>query len=409
MPDIRKVQNNFTSGVLSESADARNDIEKYAGGCKQIVNCIVKVHGGVSNRPGTYHVDEVSEPGRFIEFTYNVEQTYALLFMDEKMRIYKDGGVVVYPSGPNIGLPVEIVTPYAYADLAELTFAQSADVIFFAHSSYLAYSLTRTDHHLWTFAPTPFAPVIAAPTNPSVNEIGFTGGNPDTVEYKISAVSETSEESYPSASVTATTALPWTSGAYVDVTWDTVTDAVRYNIYKNSRGYWGWIGSTEDSGGATETFKDDYIQEDSADGPKEARNPFDSPDNYPGAVGIFQQRLVYGKTNNNPQTIWTSQTGLLNNFSVSYPLKATDAIEGVADTLQMNEIRHFFPLQDLLVFTSGAEILMSAGRNSDGITPTGNLHFTPQSYWGTSYVPPIIAGDNLIAVQNSGSLVRAYK
>jgi len=512
MPDIRKAQNNFTSGVLSESVYGRVDIEKYAAGCKQIINCVVKVHGGVSNRPGTNHVDEVSEPGRLIDFTYNVEQAYALLFMDFKMRIYKDGGIVVYPVGhPNAGDTVVIVTPYAYADLAELTYAQSADVVFFANSSYPAYKLTRTDHHLWTFALVEFDPVQVAPAAaPGLVETGFTAVTDRTIEYKISAVSESSEESYPSELGTTDIDAIWPDGAFITITWAEATNAVRYNVYKNSRGYWGWIGTVDalftnlltvdtqvtladtmtigdklftfvadgtevldgdisigtnlptgqanivaainGSDGintasefvtasafatnistfspldatisipitiassfttgtniftiAEVSFVDDFIEEDSKDGPKEARNPFSSADNYPGAVGIYQQRMLYGKTNNNPQTVWTSQTGLLNNFSVSQPLKATDAIEGVANTLQMNEIRHFFPLEDVLVLTNGAEIVMSAGRNSDAITPIGDLNFRPQSYWGISFVPPLIAGDNILIVQNSGNVVR---
>ena len=401
MPDIRDAQNNFTSGVLSPSVYGRVDVQKYASGCKQIKNCVVKAHGGVSNRPGTKYVDTMTEPGRLIDFTYSVEQAYALLFMDKKMRIYKDGGVVVYPSGPNAGEIVEIVTPYEYEDVLIMTFAQSADVMFMAHPTYAPYKLTRTDHHLWTFALVTFNPVQATPLIPVVTPSGFSGGSADTIDYRISAIGEDGEESYPSPIATAVTVTPWNAGAIVDITWASVTDAVRYNVYKNSRGYWGWIGDTEDL-----AFKDDFIEEDSADGPKEARDPFSGVDDYPGVVGIYQQRLWYGRTNNNPQTVWGSQTGYLNNFSVSYPLKATDAVEAIADSLQMNEIRHFFPLTNVMVLTSGAEIMMSSGRNSDGITPTGALFFDMQSYWGVAQIPPLVAGNNILTVQNSGNIVR---
>ena len=50
---VRKYQNSFTSGVLSPGVYARVDLQKYASGCKQIVNGVVHAHGGVSKRPGT--------------------------------------------------------------------------------------------------------------------------------------------------------------------------------------------------------------------------------------------------------------------------------------------------------------------------------------------------------------------
>lgn len=511
MSDIRKTQNNFTSGILSPSVWGRSDIQKYASGCKQIVNCIVKAHGGVSNRPGTLYVDDLTEPGRFIPFTYSVQQAYALLFMDQKMRIYKDGGVVVYPAGHvDEGEIVEIETPYFFDDIYELTFAQSADVMFMAHSSYPPYTLTRSDHHLWTFEEMSFDPSIDAPDAPTATPNNFSGGTANFINYKISAVTDEGEESYPSEYAEAETDNPWNSGATVDIEWFPVVEAKRYNVYKNNRGFYGWIGTveaeftilltidTQASIGDTMTigdkvftfvadgtaavdgevnigtnlatcqsaiiaaingtdginvasefveasafatnvstlsmingtvsrtltteetftaatnvfsfdsliFTDDYIEEDSGDGPKEPKNPFIGEDNYPGVVGIFQQRLLFARTNNNPQTIWASQTGALNNFSISYPLKDTDSIEAVAETLQMNEIRHFFPLRNTLVLTSGAEIMMGPGRNSDAITPTGSLRFDAQSYWGISYVPPLVAGNNIITVQNSGSIVR---
>ena len=514
MPDIRKTKNNFTSGILSPSVWGRSDIEKYQSGCKQIINCTVKAHGGVSSRPGTLYVDDVDEPGRFIPFTYSVEQTYALLFMDYKMRIYKDGGVVVYPTGHiNEGDIVEIVTPYAFADIKKFNKAQSADVMFIAlvaEAEYPPYTLTRTDHHEWTFELMVFDPEIEAPSAPTVTPADFSGGNADTIDYKISAVSEDGEESYPSISARAVTVNPWNSGATVTISWPLETGVARYNVYKNNRGFYGWIGTinsehfhqltidTQPTVGDTmtigdkdftfvtdgteaidgditvgtnlataqlaivaaingtdgintasafvtasafatnltklsvvdnvtgsdvtmaETFTaatnifsledlsmvDDFIEEDSGDGPKEPKNPFEGAGNYPGVVGIYQQRLIFGRTNNYPQTIWASQTGNLNNFTISYPLKDTDSIEAIADSLQMNEIRHFFPMKNNLILTSGAEIMMGPGRNSDGITPTGSLRFDIQSYWGASYVPPLVAGNNIISVQNSGSIVR---
>ena len=38
--------------------------------------------------------------------------------------------------------------------------------------------------------------------------------------------------------------------------------------------------------------------------------------NYPSVVSFFEQRLVFGNTNNNPQTLWFSKNGDYDNFTV---------------------------------------------------------------------------------------------
>ena len=63
-----------------------------------------------------------------------------------------------YTSGGSTDEIYETATPYASADVFNLRFAQSADVMYFAHPSYAIRTLSRTDHNAWTFA------------TPSINE-----------------------------------------------------------------------------------------------------------------------------------------------------------------------------------------------------------------------------------------------
>ena len=154
-------------------------------------------------------------------------------------------------------------------------------------------------------------------------------------------------------------------------------------------------------------FVDDNIEPDASDGPKEEKNPF-ADGNYPGAVAIYQQRLVFARSNSQPQTIWASQPGALNNFSTSYPLKDDDSIEATMDSRQANEIRHMLLMKSaLVILTGGAEWLMQPGRNSDAIAPA-SCQFNYQSAYGSSEVPPLVAGNNILILQNSGKLVRDF-
>lgn len=401
---VRKYQNNFTSGVLSPGVYARTDLTKYAAGCKVLRNAVVYAHGGISNRPGTMFVDEIPGDGVLIPFVYSVTQTYVLCFFNDgsayaKLRIYKDGGLIV--DGDEA---VEVQTPYLPSELTRIKFAQSADTMFLVHPAHRPYTLTRSSHTDWTFKELSFFPDIAAPTGLKAAPSGFNDPSgtyvATTCSYKVAAVNDKEVESLPSSSVTANTLSTWPSGAKVKLTWDAVPGATRYEVYKDERGYYAWIGSADSN-----SFTDNNIEGDSSTGPKNNRDPFTSPGDYPGAVGIYQQRLVFGRTNNEPQTVWCSETGCFDSMAVAQPLRKDSAITATVDSKQMNEIRHFIPLRDMLMLTSGAEFKMSAGGQSNAISPM-DIRFDIQSYWGVSDVPPIVSGTSIVMVQNSGKVVR---
>lgn len=88
-----------------------------------------------------------------------------------------------------------ITTPWDGADLRQIRFAQSADVMFFAHPDYPVQKLTRTAGPLWTLEPVVFEPGIDGPTGASGS--GNAAGSED-LRYQITAVSDANlEESFP--------------------------------------------------------------------------------------------------------------------------------------------------------------------------------------------------------------------
>lgn len=397
---VRVFQNNFSGGELSPAMYSRVDLDKYSTGAELIENGIVQPHGGIVKRGGTRYVGTIPGDGRLIPFSYRVEQTYVLCFTHNHLWIFAEGGLVT-----------DLASPYALAQVWEMSVAQSADVLFIAHPSHRPRTLTRSlvdGQESWAFAYIKFDPELPRPGAPTLTKQGFEGDNKKHLRYRVSAVSSTEEESYPSAITSTSVPNNWTAGATITISWAHISGAVRYNVYKNQRGFYGWIGTVDAPAtvGATINFVDDNIAPAADDGPKSKGLDFSAADEHPGVVGIYQQRLVFGRSNKEPQTIWCSQTGALNNFSTSYPLKDTDAIEVAMDSRQMNEIRHLYLLKNqMVVLTAGAEWFMGPGRNSDGITPT-NIHFTNQSFYGCSTVPPLQAGDALLMTLNSGRAVR---
>ena len=141
---------NFTAGELSPRLDGRTDVSKYFNGCKTLQNFVIHPHGGASRRPGTKFVREVKTSSNFtrlIPFEFNVTQAYILEFGENYFRIHKDGGTVV--SGGN---PVEVATVYTSAQVSEIKFTQSADVMYLVHPSHPVQKITRTSHTAWTIS-----------------------------------------------------------------------------------------------------------------------------------------------------------------------------------------------------------------------------------------------------------------
>ena len=300
-----------------------------------------------------------------------------------------------------IETPSLISSPYASSDdLNKIRFTQDADTLYMAHPEYALRTLTRTEHWDWTFTTSTFVPSATAPTGlaGTVNKVLVASHTAD-YDYSVSAVVN-GEESLPCAAVTVTVNRPWQKGDTVSLTWNAVSGVDYYRVYKSTRGYFGWIGDAEE-----EAFTDDYIDENSGDGPQTSVNPFVGADDYPGAVAIFQQRLLLGRTNNQPQTVWGSQTGIYNNLGTSRPLKDSDGLEVTIASKQVNEIKHIVPLEQALIFTSGAEWLMTNGGNSEALTPT-SVSFKRQSEWGCSDVEPITVGRSVLFIQRGGQKIR---
>lgn len=155
MARANTIQTNFTSGEISPIMLGRVDVTKYFNGAKKLRNMLVRPQGGIIRRSGTRYVNEVktsSKVTRVVRFVFSNVQAYVLEFGDLYVRIYRNGGIVENPPGT----PVEVTTPYLEADLMDLQFTQSADVLYITHGSYQTRTLSRTSHTSWslsTYAP----------------------------------------------------------------------------------------------------------------------------------------------------------------------------------------------------------------------------------------------------------------
>lgn len=416
---FRVTQRSFSGGELTPALIARNNLEKYENGLKILKNGFVHQEGCISNRSGLELVGEIKDSrkkARLIPFSFNTEQTYIIEAGDKYFRFIKNGGYIVHPDNTNLsGQHVEIATPYLDNELSYLKYAQNADVLTICYS-HEPKELFRNSHYDWELNTIYYNPSIEPPNDLKAVWTGSTA-NPRNYTYLVTAVDEdTSEESNRSSVVEVMGRLEsyWAVGEKVTLTFSAVPGASEYNVYRSVNGIFGFVGTT-----STTTFEDDKIEPDLSATAPINKNPFhiynpesltykpaDRPELYPSVVNYFQQRRVFANSPAKPQTIWTTQTGTSNNFNVSSPLIASDAITLTIAEREVNEIRHLIALDDLIVLTSSAEWKINGQDDVFSASPPPIAKL--QSCYGSSHVMPVVAGDRIIFVQAGGSIVRSF-
>lgn len=126
---------------------------------------------------------------------------------------------------------------------------------------------------------------------------------------------------------------------------------------------------------------------------------------WPSTIGFFNQRMVFGATRMQPQTLWFSKPDMYQDFGTTIPTADDDAITISLAAQQVNAIRHVVGLSDLLVFTAASEWKISPGDNP--FTPS-NAPARVQSYYGASKVAPVLVGNIVIFVQDQGASLRNF-
>ena len=370
--------------------------------------------------------------GRFFRVASVTTHTFALT--DYAGANINSSALTTYGSAGTAQKVFELATPYLAADIFELQYVQSADVLTITHPDYAPRDIARTDHDVWTLTEINFQPeqdfptALAVTVNSTGSEIeryvvtatnidsgeeslrgtapavgsgisAITKANPGVVTmagahgllngddvyisgvvgmtevngqvFKVSNKATTTFQLTDSAGalINTTNYTTYSSGGSVfpmfikitnghatqdnTVAWTAAADAESYTVYREKNGLFGFIGRTQ-----LTDFTDLNIGPEVDDTPPRTRNPFVGASNFPSTVGYHQQRKLFGNSDTYTQRIWMTQTAHFTNLSVSSPTRDDDAITVTLASRQVNEIRHFVSLSDLVVLTSGGEWLV---------------------------------------------------
>ena len=339
-----------------------------------------------------------------------------------------------------IGPNSELASPYNETEVFELTFTQSADVLYIAHKNHAPRKITRV-----------------STTQFQIEEIEFTDG--PYLDENITSTTVYASADTGNITLTASADLfetghvgaLWRFRAPVEEFHDQWAASTSYAnnalVYYNGNVYKQTTGSTQNSGATppvhlegaqsynagaiTWTFQHSgtgYVEitaltsatvvdatvkgigvlpnevVGSSNATKRwSEGAFSTLRGFPRAVNFYEERLYFAGTKHQPQTLFGSVTADFENHTPG--TNDDSAINITIASDQVNVINHLLPGRFLQILTSSAEFTLSGGAGNEPVTPT-SVNVLRETTFGSSTVRPLRAGTSTIMVQKGGLKVK---
>lgn len=388
MPRATWVQHSFNAGEWSPLTYGRVDNARYKDALATCLNYVPTAQGGLTRRPGTKYVANVKNSAdavRLIAFEFSITQAYVLEFGPLYVRFYTNDAQLL-----NLGVPYEVATPYTAADLQDLSFVQSADILYIAHKNYAPRKLQRLSATNWT-----------------LNTINLLDGPYATPN--VTTTTLTSSVAGPGAATVTASSIVGINGG-VGFTSNDVGRSIRLK----SGGTWGYgkiTGFTDTTHvtvnwtsavgvAATATWRLGLWF--GAEGSSATAN-------YPACTVFNQDRLVFAASPTNPNRIDASNTSDYENFAPTQldgTVVDSNALGFSLNSTKVNAINWMVSDEwGLLAGTANAEWVIAASTQQNAVIPT-NVTAKPTTSYGSNSVPPVRIGKSTLFVQRTKRKVR---
>lgn len=385
---------NFSAGKIGKKLCAQFDLPIYNNACEDMDNFIPYLQGPARFREGTKFVRESSEIATLIPFTFSDEQSYMLEFSHRRFRVFKDGAIVQDPDGvgpitnaidhPTVINTCQItLTGHGLSDWDEVVIEGMNNTVLNG-----TWYIRVEDANTFRVNKKFLDAFIASPNSKVYKLASFLSpyrayddGNPDTT-----TPSNIGELEKPSSA-----GAPFDAPEFLEMQYAQAFDTM-YIVHKNCAprklvrsGELSWAIST-----FTRTS-----------------DPFNASNKYPSAITFHEQRLVYGKPQNEPMKVLASKAGSFADHSGT--TNATDAWVFQAGTRRT--------LNSVLVLIGNEEFLMVGGSEGpdrmfgsgdQAITPT-NVNIKPLDNYGVANVMPTLVGKDIVYVQKDLKRIRSIQ
>jgi hypothetical protein len=284
-----------------------------------------------------------------------------------------------YTSGGTASRVYTITTPYVEANLFQLKFTQSADVLYITHPSYAPRKLTRTAHTSWTLTVITFLDGPYLPTNSTLTTLtpSATGGNGITITASAAVFTLVTDVG---RMVRIKHSSTWGYARITAVASTTSVTADVWSSFGATTASVSWrLGSWSDTTG------------------------------YPSCSTFFDDRLVFGGATATPQRLDLSKTADYENFAPTATDSTVAADNAISITLNSTDVQVIRWMTDdekgLMVGTTSAEWIVRPSTQVEALSPT-NVSAKSSVYHGSANVAPVKAGKATLYVQRAGRKLR---
>ena len=456
MARTKYIQTNFTAGEISPRLDSRIDLSKYQNGAKSIQNFTVLPHGGLQRRGGSQFIlqtKNAADKVRLVSFEFSITESYVLEFGDEYIRFYRNNGIILesaknitgitqanpgvvtssshgynngdwvyisgvvgmtevnldfyivagkttntfqltdidgnnvdtsgftaYSSGGTAERVFEVTSPWDKDDLFELSFTQSADILYVVHPNYAPREVTRTDHTAWTISEFSFidGPYLTENSTATTLALSGTSGSVTVTASAIAGIN--GGAGFRAADV----------GRLIRFTHSSTTTFLKVTAFTDTTHVTASVEGVNAGGtsGVTTWRLGHYYT-----------------NNHPAAVAFYEQRLVFGGSNDFPQLLVFSASGDFTNHTPG--TSASDAMVYTIGTDQVNVIRWLSPGEVLAVGTVGGEFVVSSSSENEALTPT-NVRVVRQTAFGSAPIAPRRVSNVVLFIQRAKRKIREF-
>ena len=381
------IQTNFTTGEVDPLLKARIDINQYYNALEQARNVLIQPQGGIERRPGLQFIFEVPSAAnpqngmKHVPFEFSTTQSYMLLFVHNRMYIFKDKELVtnINSSGNDY-----LTTTITSTVLATMDHTQSADTLIVVQEDMAPKKIVRGgSHSTWTISDVTFEFIpkfnftqSETTINQTITPSAVDGNITITAGGNVFASGNVNQYIEANDGMGRARVTRFVSATSVEA----IVEIPFFNTSAIASGGTFIDGGYEDS--------------------------WSSSKGYPRTCTFHEGRLYFGGVKSRPNTIFASRVARFFDFNPGEALD-DDSIELTISTDSTNAITGMFSGRDLQIFTKGGEFFLPQS-TLDPITPTNVVVNGATRRGSKEGIKPVGAESGTLFIQRAGKSLREF-
>lgn len=356
----------FSAGEISPSLYGRHDLAAFYNGGRRVQNYITQIAGMAKFRTGSIYSAKTAgnTEARLHKFIYSSSLSFVLEFTDLKLRFYQSDGRVTETA--------QAITAVTEANPAVVTYSGADN---YANGDSV------------------FISGVVGMTELNGNEYTVANVNNGSNTFELSGVDSSAFTSYVSGgtvSVITEVTTPFAAADLQELKFSPVVNGIMYIAHPSYNpqsltftSATSWAMANHTPTGLTVTAN-----------------------NRPSAVGVYEQRLIYAGSNNNPNRLWFSKSANFGDFGL--------ASAGVTDGIQydiagsVGRILWLAGTSTFLAIGTLEDVFQATGGQEEVITPS-SVSIKPTNSFGVADSMPVDKGSQILYIQDNRLVTRSFE